>query len=77
MTDIIESREAFREFLALAERIDGEFLSEERRVTEVADVAEGEHMLLHLMKAAIDIWVDNDASRPRFAPLASATLKWG
>ena len=29
MTDIIESREAFREFLALAERIDGEFLSEE------------------------------------------------
>jgi len=77
MTEIIESREAFREFLALAERIDSEFLSEERRVTEVADVAEGEHMLLHLMKAAIDIWVDNDASRPRFAPLASATLKWG
>lgn len=77
MAEAIESRGAFRDFLALMERIDGEFLSEERRVTEVADIAEGEHMLLHLMKAAIDIWVDNDASRPRFAPLAGVTLKWG
>ncbi|MFT5441629.1 MAG: hypothetical protein ACI8W3_000670 [Myxococcota bacterium] len=77
MAEVIESREALREFLALIEQVDTEYFCEERRVTEVADVAEGEHMLLHLMKAAIDIWVDNDASRPRFAPLASATLKWG
>lgn len=77
MTEMIESRETFRDFLQLMQRVDTEFLSEERRVAEVADIAEGEHMLLHLMKAAIDVWVDNDASRPRFAPLASATLKWG
>ncbi|MCP5045224.1 MAG: hypothetical protein GY944_29710, partial [bacterium] len=77
MSETIESREAFREFIALLERIDREFLCEERRVTTVADVAEGEHMILHLVKAAIDVWVDNDASRPRFAPLAGATLKWG
>ncbi len=77
MSEPIESREAFREFTALLERIDREFLCEERRVTTVADVAEGEHMILHLVKAAIDVWVDNDASRPRFAPLVGATLKWG
>ena len=73
----IPSREAFSAFLALLKQVDEEFLSEERRITEASDVAEGEHMLLHLVKAAIDVWVDNDASRPRFAPLASAVLKWG
>ncbi len=34
-------------------------------------------MRLHLIEAGIDVWVDNDAARPRFAPLASAVLKWG
>ena len=71
------SREALRDFLSLIEEVDRDFLSEERRVTEAADVAEGEHMLLHLVKAALDVWVDNDAARPRFAPLASPVLKWG
>ena len=73
----LSSREAFRAFLALIDEVDRHFLSEERRVTDPADIAEGEHMLLHLVKAAIDVWVDNDASRPRFAPLASPVLKWG
>jgi hypothetical protein len=71
------SRKAFREFLALLERIDREFLSEERRVTDPMDIAEGEHMLLHLVKAGLDAWVDNDKTRPRFAPIASSVLKWG
>lgn len=71
------SRQALRDFLRLIEQVDTEFLSEERRVTDPDDVAEGEHMLLHLVKAAIDVWVDNDAARPRFAPLASPVLKWG
>lgn len=75
--DAPPSRKALRDFLALIEEVDRDFLSEERRVTEASDVAEGEHMLLHLVKAALDVWVDNDASRPRFAPLASPVLKWG
>ena len=75
--DAAPSREALRAFLSLIEEVDRDFLSEERRVTDAADVAEGEHMLLHLVKAALDVWVDNDASRPRFAPLASPVLKWG
>jgi len=73
----IPSRDAFQRFLELLARADREFLGEARRVTDAVDVAEGEHMLLHLAKAAIDVWVDNDASRPRFAPLASPVLKWG
>ena len=71
------SRRAFREFLDLLGEVDTSFLGEERRVTEAADIAEGEHMLLHLIKTGLDCWVDNDASRPRFAPLASSVLKWG
>lgn len=74
---VVPSRQALGEFLELLKLVDSDFLSEERRVTDAADVAEGEHMLLHLVKAAIDVWVDNDASRPRFAPLASPVLKWG
>lgn len=77
MSEAIESRQAFRDLLALLEQVDAEFLGEARGVTAPADVAEGEHMLLHLIKAGIDVWVDNDAARPRFAPLASAVLKWG
>jgi len=71
------SREAFGSFLDLLGEVDRDFLSPQRRVTSAEDVAEGEHMLLHLVKASLDVWVDNDASRPRFAPLASAVLKWG
>ena len=75
--DQSDSRRAMKEFLELIQQVDSEFLSEERRVSDPADIAEGQHMLLHLVKAALDVWVDNDASRPRFAPLASPVLKWG
>ena len=76
-SDPIASRKALGEFLALIEQVDREFLGPARNVTSPADVAAGEHMLLHLIKCGLDTWVDNDASRPRFAPLASAVLKWG
>ena len=77
MGEASESREALASFLDLIKQVDSEFLGEERRVSEASDIAEGEHMLLHLVKAALDVWVDNDATRPRFAPLASPVLKWG
>lgn len=71
------SRRAFGDLLELLERIDREYLSEERRITDPNEIAEGEHMILHLVKAGLDAWVDNDASRPRFAPISSSVLKWG
>ncbi len=71
------SRDALRDFLALIGQVDREFLGPDRNVTAPADVAAGEHMLLHLIKCGLDTWVDNDASRPRFALLASSVLKWG
>ena len=73
----IPSRDALRDFLGLIEQVDREFLGAARNVTAPGDVAAGEHMLLHLLKCGLDTWVDNDARRPRFAPLASAVLKWG
>lgn len=72
-----DPRQSYQDFLSFMQQVDNEFLSEERFVTDAADIAEGQHMLLHLIKAGIDVWVDNDASRPRFAPLASSVLKWG
>ncbi len=72
-----ESRLAYRELFEYMLRLDDEYLAPERRIVLPEDVAEGEHMLLHLLKAALDVWVDNDPGRPRFAPLAGPTLKWG
>ena len=70
-------RESFNQFFDFLKQVDKDYLSEQRFVTEADDIAEGQHMLLHLVKAGIDVWVDNDASRPRFAPLQSGVLKWG
>ncbi len=72
-----ETRQSLPDWLDFIAQVDRDFLSEQRFVTEPDDIAEGQHMLLHLVKAGIDVWVDNDASRPRFAPLASSVLKWG
>ncbi len=76
-TNSTDNSNSYQEFLGFMQQVDTEFLSEQRFVTDPNDIAEGQHMLLHLIKAGIDVWVDNDASRPRFAPLASSVLKWG
>lgn len=72
-----DSRPGWAEFFEFMQRLDTEYLSEARGISSSADVAEGEHMLLHLLKAGLDVYVDNDPGRPRFAPLAGPTLKWG
>ena len=72
-----DSRPAWAEFFEFMQRLDAEYLSVDRGISSAADVAEGEHMLLHLLKAGLDVFVDNDPGRPRFAPLAGPTLKWG
>jgi hypothetical protein len=77
MSRNVESRAALRELVALIQELDEEYLCEDRRITEAADVAEGQHMVLHLLKAGLDVFVDNDSGRPRLAPLAGPTLKWG
>lgn len=70
-------RKAFSEFLQYLHEVDEGFFSEERMLTDAADIAEGQHMLLHLIKVGLDAWVDNDPSRPRFACQASPVMKWG
>lgn len=70
-------RKAFQEFLDYLAVVDEQFLSDERMITDPADIAEGQHMLLHLIKVGLDAWVDNDPARPRFACQASPVMKWG
>ncbi len=81
MTDSLttqsKDRAALSEFLQFVSSVDSGFFSEERLITDPADIAEGQHMLLHLLKTGLDVWVDNDASRPRFALQASPVQKWG
>ena len=72
-----DSRATFAELFDFMKRLDAEYLSEGRGIQEPADAAEGEHMLLHLLKAGLDVYVDNDPGRPRFAALSGPTLKWG
>ena len=50
-----DSRPAWSEFFEFMQRLDTEYLSEARGISSAADVAEGEHMLLHLLKAGLDV----------------------
>ncbi len=50
-----DSRAAWAEFFEFMQRLDGECLSGDRGITGSADVAEGEHMLLHLLKAGLEV----------------------
>ncbi|MEM1110389.1 MAG: DUF1214 domain-containing protein [Pseudomonadota bacterium] len=72
-----DDRQAFSEFLEFLGTVDREYFSEQRFITDPADIAEGQHMLLHMIKVGLDAWVDNDAARPRFALQASPVMKWG
>ena len=49
-----DSRAAWAEFFEFMQ-LDGEYLSGDRGITGSADVAEGEHMLLHLLKAGLEV----------------------
>lgn len=70
-------RQAMQEFFEFLAAVDKEYFSEPRMITDPNDITEGQHMLLHLIKVGLDAWVDNDATRPRFALQASPVMKWG
>lgn len=72
-----DDRQALQDFLAFLGQVDTDYFSEQRFISDPADIAEGQHMLLHMIKVGLDAWVDNDASRPRFALQASPVMKWG
>ena len=71
------SRKAFHELLDLLKEIDTAYLSEAYGIVSDEDVAEGEHMLTHLLKTGLSQVLDNDAARPHFTQVVAPDLKWG
>jgi hypothetical protein len=66
---------AFRALLELLRDADATFLAGPRAVADAVDVAEGYRHLTHLLSYAFDLYLEADADRPAFTPLASATRK--
>ncbi|HLY37698.1 MAG TPA: DUF1214 domain-containing protein [Candidatus Binatia bacterium] len=70
-----EATRAFQALLDLLRDADRTFLDGERTVTDPVDVAEGYRHLTHLLSYAFDLYLEADAERPAFVPLASPTRK--
>src|SRR5438874_6051206 len=70
-----DATRAFHALLDLLRDADGTFLAGDRAVTDPVDVAEGYRHLTHLLSYAFDLYLEADAERPAFVPLASPTRK--
>lgn len=66
---------AFRELLDVLRDADETFLAGPRAVSDAVSVAEGYRHLTHLLGYALDLYLESDALRPCFTPLASPTRK--
>ncbi len=69
------SGRAFRELLDLLRDADETFLSGPRAGMDEIGVAEGYRHLTHLLGYGLDLYLEGDAARPYFTPLASPTRK--
>ena len=70
-----DGRRAFHALLDLLHDADATFLDGPRAVTDEVDVAEGYRHLTHLLSYGLDLYLEGDADRPWFTPLASPTRK--
>ena len=75
MSEPTASRQALRALLDTVRAIDEKHLA--GNITDPNDIAEGERYLLHLLKAGLNQYLDNDASRPHFEPIITPTQKLG
>jgi hypothetical protein len=66
---------AWRELLDLLRDADRTFLEGPRAGMDALGVAEGYRHLTHLLAYAFDLYLEGDAERPAFTPLASPTRK--
>ncbi len=76
MSETQASRKALDALLDTVREIDRQHFAE-RGITEPGDVAEGERYLLHLLKAGLNMYFDDDAQRPHFEPIITPTQKLG
>jgi len=70
-----ESRRAWLALLDLLREADATFLAPPRGPLDPQGIADGYHHLTHLLSYAFDLYVEADAERPAFTPLASPTRK--
>lgn len=75
MTKRLESAVAFHELLDLLRDADQTFAAGSRAVGEELSVVEGYRHLTQLLSYAFDLYLEADAERPCFTPLASPTRK--
>ena len=70
-----ESRRAWRDLLDLLRDADATFLAPPRGPLDARGVSDGYQHLTHLLGYAFDLYLEADAERPAFTPLASPTRK--
>jgi Protein of unknown function (DUF1214) len=71
----LESAAAFRELVDLLGGADQTFVGGARAVADELSVLEGYRHLTQLLGYAFDLYLEADAERPRFTPLAAPTRK--
>jgi Protein of unknown function (DUF1214) len=71
----MKSGEAFRDLLDVLKDADQTFLTGPRAVEGEIAIAEGYRHLAHLLGYAFDLYLEGDAARPEFTPLASPSRK--
>ena len=71
-----ESRQAFAELLSLVAEAERRTLSAEWNARSPQDVIDGHRVLLHLLAASIDLYLEGDPERPYFGQMPSPTRKY-
>src|ERR1700683_273030 len=77
MTDTTDtdSRQAFRELLAMLATIDDTYLSPDRGISGPADDADGHRFLMHLLESAVTLAFETDPDRPDLRRIVTPTRK--
>src|SRR5690349_1278786 len=70
-----ETTHAFRALLDVLRDAEASFLDGPRAPEDDLDVLEGYRHLTHLLSYGLDLYLEGDAERPSFTPLASPTRK--
>src|SRR5882724_6773931 len=70
-----DSARAFHDLLDVLRDAEAAFLTGPRAVTNEIGVVDGYRHLTHLVSYAFDLYLEGDAERPVFTPLASPTRK--
>jgi hypothetical protein len=71
-----ESRRAWAELMALVAEAERRTLSAEWNLRSPQDVIDGHRVLLHLLAASIDLYLEGDPERPYFGQMPSPTRKY-